>query len=65
MLKRFARKDREKRRLELEVRISVNSEENEPVGFIHEIVGGPSSSKGKNKRASENVLTVEKNLWTR
>lgn len=48
-LKNFARKDREENRLEPEVRIPVNSAENEPIGVIHLIAGGLSGNKGKNK----------------
>lgn len=61
ILCRFARKDREDRRPELEVRILENSNENEPVGVIHVIAGGISDCKGKNKRASKMSYLWNKN----
>lgn len=46
---RFAKKDREDRRPEPEVRIPNNSNKNESIGVIHVITGGPSNCNGKNK----------------
>lgn len=65
MLRRFFRKDWEERRPELEVRILINFDENEPVRFFHMITGGLSDSKGKNKCMTKDVLSMEKDLWTR
>lgn len=39
-LRRFAKKDKEERRLESEVRTPVNSNENRPLGVIYMIAGG-------------------------
>lgn len=62
-LRRFARKDKEGKRLEHEVKALVNYDENEPLGVINVIAGGPSCNKGKNKCTLKDVLSIEKDLW--
>ncbi|KAG8654251.1 hypothetical protein MANES_05G115333v8 [Manihot esculenta] len=37
----------------------------EPVGVIHVIIGGPNDGKGKNKRVTEDVLSIEQESWTK
>ncbi|XP_021621524.1 uncharacterized protein LOC110621560 [Manihot esculenta] len=65
ILQKFARKDREKRRLEPEIRTPENTVDSEPVVVIHVIVGGPNDGKGKNKRTIQDVLSIEQEIWTK
>lgn len=58
-LQKFTKKDREERRLELEVRTLENTIDNESVGVIHVIASSPNDGKGKNKLVAEDVLSVE------
>lgn len=46
-LRRFAKKDKEERRLESEVRTPVNSNENRPLGVIYMIAGGDQAATKK------------------
>lgn len=50
------------RRPEPKVRTPKNVVDSESVGVIHVI--GPSDCKGKNKRTTEDVLSVEQEPWT-
>lgn len=37
--------------------------DSEPVEVTHIILGGPNDGKGKNKRAAEDILSVEQEPW--
>lgn len=47
------------------MRNSSNADDNESLEVIHVIAGDPSYYKGKNKHYSEDVLSVEKDLWAK
>lgn len=62
-IEKFARKEREDRRLQPEVRIPENVVDCETVEVIHVIADGPHECKGKNKRAPEDLPSVQQELW--
>lgn len=57
--KNLPEKNKEKRRLKPEVTTPKTPPDSESVGGIYVITGGPSNSKDKNKRVTEEILSVE------